>query len=364
MITGVNLGNWLVLEKWMSPALFTGTEAEDETQLCTVLDPTARRERLTAHRDSYVTERDFAYLANHGIEAVRIPVPYFVFGDVAPFLGCLEYLDRAFDWASAYGLQILLDLHTVPDSQNGFDNGGLCGVCKWHLDPEQVEFALTVLDRLADRYRDHPALWGIEVLNEPISPELWELIDVPHRYPPADPEHARGSQPVPTEFLRTFYSDAYRRIRAQAPGVTVVFHDGFRIREWPEFFAGAGFTDVVLDTHLYLMVATLQHGDQDLEDYVRVVETEFAPTLAELAPHVPLIVGEWCVNTSSTRVANLTGPERRRYHRTLADAQLRAWRDHTIGWFYWSYKLLVEGAELDGWDFGKSTELHYLPELR
>ena len=32
MIKGVNLGNWLVLEKWMSPGLFAGTEAEDETQ--------------------------------------------------------------------------------------------------------------------------------------------------------------------------------------------------------------------------------------------------------------------------------------------------------------------------------------------
>ena len=33
MIKGVNLGNWLVLEKWMSPGLFAGTEAEDESQL-------------------------------------------------------------------------------------------------------------------------------------------------------------------------------------------------------------------------------------------------------------------------------------------------------------------------------------------
>ena len=29
MVTGVNLGNWLVLEKWMSPDLFAGTSAED-----------------------------------------------------------------------------------------------------------------------------------------------------------------------------------------------------------------------------------------------------------------------------------------------------------------------------------------------
>ena len=28
-IHGVNLGNWLVLEKWMHPALFEGVAAED-----------------------------------------------------------------------------------------------------------------------------------------------------------------------------------------------------------------------------------------------------------------------------------------------------------------------------------------------
>ena len=33
-IRGVNLGNWLVLEKWMEPELFRGTTAEDETELC------------------------------------------------------------------------------------------------------------------------------------------------------------------------------------------------------------------------------------------------------------------------------------------------------------------------------------------
>ena len=60
MIKGVNLGNWLVLEKWMSPKLFDGTDAEDEFHLCADLDRATRRERLKVHRDSYVTERDFA----------------------------------------------------------------------------------------------------------------------------------------------------------------------------------------------------------------------------------------------------------------------------------------------------------------
>ena len=36
-IKGVDLGNWLVLEKWMNPALFDGTTADDEYYLPTQL---------------------------------------------------------------------------------------------------------------------------------------------------------------------------------------------------------------------------------------------------------------------------------------------------------------------------------------
>ena len=74
-------------------------------------------------------------------------------------------MDRA--GAERHRIAVLLDLHTVPNSQNGRDGGGLCGVCKWHRTPEHVNLALDVLEQLARRYRNHPNLWGIEVLNEP-----------------------------------------------------------------------------------------------------------------------------------------------------------------------------------------------------
>ena len=151
-IHGTNLGNWLVLEKWMKPDLFESSRTEDETWLARKLPPEEFAAKLKEHRDTYVTEDDFSYIASQGLNMVRLPVPYFTFGDRAPFVGCVEYIDKAFDWAEKYGLQILLDLHTVPYSQNGYDNGGLTGVCKWCKYPEEVEFALTVLERLAQRY--------------------------------------------------------------------------------------------------------------------------------------------------------------------------------------------------------------------
>ena len=45
MMKGVNLGNWLVLEKWMSPELFDGTSAEDEVHGRGNADAGRRRRR-------------------------------------------------------------------------------------------------------------------------------------------------------------------------------------------------------------------------------------------------------------------------------------------------------------------------------
>jgi glucan 1,3-beta-glucosidase len=358
---GVNLGNWLVLEKWMAPGLFEGTTAEDETELCRQLDETVRRERFRLHRDEFVTERDFVYLAARGVDLVRLPVPYFVFGGHDPYVGCIDYVDLAFGWARKHGIAVLLDLHTVPDSQNGYDNGGMCGVCKWHLDPVKVELALDVLERLAARYGSHPSLWGIEVVNEPISRAMWELVDVPRRFTPADPAYAAGSEPVPSDFLRDYYREAYTRIRALAPETTVVFHDGFRIDEWAGFLDRPEFTNVVVDTHLYLMEYALHHGLGELDDYVGYVRDVFAPTVREVSQHVPVMVGEWSLDTTSPAPHALPPDERQRYFRRMADVQLDAWRP-AVAWTYWSYKMTIDTPASDVWDFGKALDLGFLPD--
>ena len=103
------------------------------------------------------------------MDAVRILVSYFIFGDREPFIGCIEELDKAFNWAEKYGLQILIDLHTAPDSQNGFDNGGISGVCKWSQEPDEVEFELTVLARSGSQF---PIILFLFRISLPVFPIL------------------------------------------------------------------------------------------------------------------------------------------------------------------------------------------------
>ena len=82
----------------------------------------------------------------------------------------------------------MLDLHAAPGCQNGFDNGGILNVCEWHTKEEYINYSLSVLERLAERYHDRPALHAIEVLNEP----RWD---------------------IDTALLKNYTTDAYHRIR-------------------------------------------------------------------------------------------------------------------------------------------------------
>ena len=384
-VKGVNLGNWLVLEKWMSPALFDGTTAEDEYYLPSQLSKEVYEARIKIHRAEYITEGDFVRIKAMGLDTVRIPVPYFIFGDRPPFIGCIAELDKAFNWADRYGLQILIDLHTAPDSQNGFDNGGISGVCKWSRQPDEVEFVLNVLERLAERYKDRAGLWGIEVINEPILDNMWEMMDVPNRYPAADPEKAKGSGPNTMEFIRRFYLDAYDRIRKHLPEEKyIVIHDAFNLHAWKDFMREEKYKNVVLDTHQYLMFAEMDGCEQTARGYTSYIKEHYEDEIRKMQQYFPVICGEWCLFNSlsvgcDTRGGQsvLNGQEgmsserisqdqKKEIYQAVAKAQLAAWRAGS-GYFYWSYKLLTDTVNTpgwvgwDSWDFGRCMDLGWFP---
>ena len=374
-IKGVNLGNWLVLEKWMLPELFEGTGAEDEVWLNRKMNPAELKEKMKEHRDTFITEQDFAFIKEQGIWLLRIPVPYFIFGDRPPFNGCVEYLDKAFDCAEKYGLQILIDLHTVPGSQNGYDNGGLTGVCKWCKNPEEVEFALTVLERLAKRYGQRQGLYGIEVLNEPISFLVYAT--APSTGKAVDKEEAKGSGYVPLPFLENFYRNAYRRLRKILPeNKTIVFHDGFRLRHWGKFFRKEHMKNVVLDTHIYIFAMESFvpiHMPWVYQIYIKSQQR----LIERIQRDVPVVVGEWCIcnkyaekavsgksaEESSDRSAQAAAQDelRKKRYLEIAAMQLQAW-ESGAGWIYWSYQFKPNRKEpldekwKESWDFSRCVE--------
>lgn len=358
---GVNLGNWLVLEKWMDPEMFAGSEAEDETYFCKGLPEEEKQRRYKKHRDSYITEQDFQYIAEAGFDTVRIPVPYFLFEDFEPFIHCYEYLDRAFEWAEKYGLKILVDLHTVPGGQNGTDNSGLCGICTWSTKKEYLDIMLDVWEKIAERYGKKEVLWGVEALNEPMCSDtpLSEYMNIQMLgkvYHPEDPEMAKDNTNYPLSYLRDFYRSAYDRMRKYLPAEKViVFSDAFYLEGWEEFFKEKQFENIVLDTHQYLTMVEYGFGeDRPIEKYENYLEG-LEKLLTDTAAKVPTIVGEWSLGNSMTGYEKAGEDEKAEALHRLYMVYRKA-VDVCDGWFYWNYKLLASEPEKQVWDMRTCLE--------
>jgi glucan 1,3-beta-glucosidase len=332
-IRGVNIGNWLVLEKWMKPSLFQGLEAEDETSFCDQLGENTLL-RLTPHRDSFITLEDFKWIKDAGLDMVRIPIPHWIFGDVAPYYGCIEYLDKGMEWAKETGLKILIDLHTAPGCQNGFDNGGILGVCEWHTKKEYIDRTVDVIERIAERYKGHEALWGIQLLNEP----NWI---------------------IPMEILRDYYQRGYTACRKHVDdNIAIVFHDGFRLKEWKDFMRGPEYKNIILDTHFYQCFSEEEHH-YGMHEHLLKASYQRAEDIKEMSEFFPVIVGEWSLGLNP--IHTLKDCSRLQVDaaaRAYAGAQLFAY-ENAEGWFFWSYKLDREGME--SWNYRKCAAKGWFP---
>jgi glucan 1,3-beta-glucosidase len=329
-LRGVNLGSWLVLERWMTPDIYDGTDAQDEYSLCLILGNQAK-DRLDQHRETFITADDFRWIRDHGLNAVRLPVGYWALEAPKPYVECSRFIDFALDQCQSNGLKLLLDLHGAPGSQNGWDHSGRSGPINWPKDPQNIKETLRVLESFAQNYGSHPALYGIELLNEP-KPE------------------------IPIDILRQFYLDGYTCIRRHAgPGVAVVIHDSFRPLVWKNFMKGPSFDNVILDTHLYQCFDKEARSRSALEQLAFALDRN--TTLGQMQrEELPTLVGEWSLSLPGRAMSGLSSLQIESVTRGYADAQLLNY-EATRGWFFWSYKLHGSSE----WHFRRCVERGWLP---
>jgi glucan 1,3-beta-glucosidase len=324
------LGGWLVLESWMVPEPYRGTNASDEYSLCLSLGSQAR-ERLDRHRETFITAEDFQWIRKCGLNAVRLPVGYWALEAPKPYVESSRFVDFAFDQCEKNGLKLLLDLHGAPGSQNGWDHSGRSGPINWPKEPQNIQETLRILETFAQKYGRHPALYGIELLNEP-------------------------RDQVPLEILQQFYQDAYARLRKLLdPQIAIVFHDSFRALAWKNFMQAPAFTNVILDTHLY------QCFDEKAKARTALEQLAFALNRKETLDRMqreelPTMVGEWSLALPGQSMRGLSPFQVESATRAYADAQLLNY-EGTRGWFFWSYKLRSNSE----WNFRHCVERGWLP---
>jgi len=157
------------------------------------------------------------------------------------------------DLCSTYGIQVLLDVHALKDSQNGYDNSGKASGFEWidetHFkhwgiqDPEwmghwngeiydsinfdNLIWAVDNVKNLLDLWGNHPAVFALQPVNEP-----WEHSDIP--------------------VLKDFYRVTRQLMREFNPELTFVFHDAFHTSGsvWNDLFEDT--EKIALDTHIYM----------------------------------------------------------------------------------------------------------------
>lgn len=259
---GVNLGGWLVLERWLTPSVFAGTDAPDEFSFMKTKNAAAK---IRTHRETFITEDDWRWLKEHGVTFVRLPVGYWVLNDDGPFVNAAKYLDWAFKMGEKYNIRILLDLHALKGSQNGEMHSGRVGKIDWWRYRYET---LETIRALAKRYKNSSALWGIQIINEPkVLGHYFQLL--------------------------WYYRRAYAALREELlPGTRTVFHDGFV----GPLLSGAiwqrkGYP-VILDSHFYLTLERISHRrSPEKYDAMRAMLYGASIRLSSLAQ--PVIVGEW-----------------------------------------------------------------------
>jgi glucan 1,3-beta-glucosidase len=312
-LRGVNLGGWLVLERWMTPSLFKDIDAKDEYSF---MSSPNSLDKIELHRKTFITETDFKWIAENSLNAVRIPVGYWILDGDDPYQAGIGYLDWAMNMAEKYGLKVLIDLHAAKGSQNGHDHSGRIGKAMWYQRHDYRENSIDVLDRLAIRYKDSPALWGIELLNEPKLGVLKYLI------------------------LKNFYRRAYRRlIQAARFGTRIVFSDGFVPWLLSGVLRPARCFQPIMDIHWY------QFGRTNLDNYFAHLMTR-PDEIARLQRRQPVIIGEWSGMLSHETLEGLTISEKSELQQRHIELQLAAY-EAAEGWFYWTYKTEAPGI----WNF-------------
>jgi hypothetical protein len=254
---------------------------------------------------AFYAEPDVAFLAELGLNCVRIPVNYrHLESDARPFEvieSGFRHLDRAIAAGAAHGVYTVIDLHALPGSQNQH----------WHSDNpthralfwEHRHFQDRVVhlwEAIADRYKGNAWVAGYNLMNEP-----------------ADESRA---------VVGPFYARLAAAIRAVDPA-HILFLDGNTYSTEFDFFAEP-LDNAVYTLHDYVPAGLGREDGYDPE----AAERKFLERSAYARrTGTPLYVGEFAPIYTGDPVLDAL-------RRRILEDQLERYRRYDAGFATWMYK--------------------------
>lgn len=167
------------------------------------------------------------------------------------FNGRLEELDKVLDKCGKLGIYVLIDLHTPPGGRDETGNMVM------FYNPVYRDAFYAMWEQMAKRYKDHPAVWGCNLLNEPVQ-----------------------TRPTEDDYLSVQY-EAARRIRAIDPELSVIIESNNSSS--PAAFPALQplpLANIIYQAHMYAPYSYTHQGIYD-----RRAEPVVYPGVIEGAPY-------------------------------------------------------------------------------
>lgn len=179
ILRGVGLGGWMLQEGYMLGFSGPGMQHAIRARIVDLIGEQDTQAFYRAWLDNYVGKDDIDVLAAWGFNSVRLPMHYELYTlPVAkePVPGRQTWLEDGFRrtdeliaWAKANGMYVILDLHAAPGGQGNDLNISDRDPAKPSLwdDAASRDKTVALWRKLAERYRDEPAVAGYDLINEP-----------------------------------------------------------------------------------------------------------------------------------------------------------------------------------------------------
>ena len=174
LIQGINLGNWLNPEGYMFLFKDVSSYRLIDQAFREMVGSDFTDQFWKAFKNNYITREDIAYIKQTGMNSIRLPFHYKSFTE-EDYMGLksnqdgFARIDSVIKWCKEEGLYIILDMHDAPGGQTGDNIDDSYGYPWLFESEESQQLFCEIWEKIANRYKDEPAILGYDLLNEPIA---------------------------------------------------------------------------------------------------------------------------------------------------------------------------------------------------
>jgi endoglucanase len=178
-LKGVNLGGWLLWEGWI-----WGGKLKSQSTIYSGIESTTSKKDADAFRDyvykNFINEGDIQKISQLGLNVVRVPFNHRIFDTASCNAIGWQVMDSLLKWCAKYHVYAVLDMHAAYGGQNPYFIADPDKTILWKSE-EAKRKTVVLWKKIAERYKNNPAVGGYDLLNEPTISKPEDLVSMYNR---------------------------------------------------------------------------------------------------------------------------------------------------------------------------------------